>query len=100
MRSGSGMALVMASAVHVQRAAPLAVTQVVLQPRGVRAAIGLGLLQPGLAGGPEVITAAPAVTALMLQLLGAEAIGAPLSSRRIDQRQGGAHCSSGSGEDN
>ena len=92
------MAVFLASAVHVHRTAALAVAHVVLQPRCVGTAVGLGLLKPGLPGSTEVITAAPAVTALMLQLLGAEAMGAPLRSGRLGQGDHGAQRSSRSGE--
>ena len=65
------------STVEVKGAAALAVSSVVLESRGVPAAIWL-LLDPWVQGITKVVTATPAVAALLTKLLLAESIGTPL----------------------
>ncbi len=89
------------SAVEIHSAAALAVAHVVLESGGVAAAKGL-LLDPWLLRCTEVVTAAPTVTALLTQLLLAEAIGTPLGRSWLHQGGSGGdggRCSRKQGEE-
>lgn len=76
----------------------MAVTDVVLEAGGVATAVGLRL-QPWLRGPTEVVAAAPAVSALLKQLLLAEAMGPPLSSCWLYQGGGAGGGGCGNGEE-
>ena len=85
------------SAVEVHGAAALAIARVVLKTGGV--ATARGLLDPGLLWRTEVVTAAPAVAALLTKLLLAEAIGTPLGCSWLNKNGGGGDCGRGNGKE-
>jgi len=78
------------SAVEVHGAAALAVSSVVLKTGGVAATVWL-LLHTWLMGSTEVVTAAPAVAALLTKLLLAESIGTPLGCSWLNKGDRGGN---------